>query len=97
MFLSWRNKEKRKLYYLELWSLACLFYFEFYFFYILALKATSEFIAEYILKSVYYFSEKIRFDILCELSAMQTIHMKCQALLSLKIKKNVYISKCFLV
>ena len=74
MFLSWRNKEKRKLYCLELWSLACLFYFEFYFFYILALKAPSKFIAEYILKSVCYFSEKIRLDISCELSYADNSH-----------------------
>ena len=27
-----------------------------------------------------YFSDKIRLDISCELSAMQTIHIKCQVL-----------------
>ena len=32
-----------------------------------------------------YFSEIIRFDILCESSARRTIHIKCQALFSLKI------------
>ena len=35
-----------------------------------------------------YFSEKIRPGISCELSARQTIHMKCQALFSLKKKKK---------
>ena len=34
------------------------------------------------------FSEKTSLDISCESSAWQTIHMKCQNLLSLKIKKN---------
>ena len=33
------------------------------------------------------FSEK-KLDISCELSAEQTIHMKCQALFSLKKKNN---------
>ena len=28
----------------------------------------------------FFFSEKLRFDISCESSAEQTIHMKCQAL-----------------
>ena len=35
-----------------------------------------------------YISEKIRLGISCELSAWQTIHMKCQALFSLKIRKK---------
>ena len=37
-----------------------------------------------------YFSEKIRLDISCESSAVQTIHMKCQALFifSEKYKTN---------
>ena len=35
-----------------------------------------------------YFSGKISFDISCELSAMQTIHMKCQTLLSENNKKK---------
>ena len=36
----------------------------------------------------YYFSEKIRLGILCESSARQMIHMKCQALFSLKTIKR---------
>ena len=34
------------------------------------------------------FSEKFRPDILCELSAWQAIHLKCQVLFSLKSKKK---------
>ena len=36
----------------------------------------------------FHFSEKIRLDISCELSAEQMIHMKCQVLFSLKKKKK---------
>ena len=35
-----------------------------------------------------YFSEKIGLDILSELSAKQTIHMKYQTVFSLKVKKR---------
>ena len=42
-------------------------------------------VADDILKLIYS-SEKIRLVISCELSARQTIHMKCQALFSLKKK-----------
>ena len=44
----------------------------------------SRFVADEILKFDCYFSEKIRLDISCELSARQMIHMKYQALSSLK-------------
>ena len=41
----------------------------------------------------FYFSEEIRLDISCEVSAKQSIYMKCQALFSLKNKKKyTYIS-----
>ena len=43
---------------------------------------------EDILKFFFYFSEKTSLDISCELSAKQTIHIKCQDLFSLKNKKN---------
>ena len=33
----------------------------------------------------FYFLEKVRFDISCESSALQMIHMKCQTLVSLEI------------
>ena len=36
----------------------------------------------------FFFSEKTSLDISCESSAKQTIHMKCQDLFSLKIKKK---------
>ena len=35
------------------------------------------------------FSESISLDISCELSAKQTIHMKCQDIFSLKNKKHI--------
>ena len=41
-----------------------------------------------------YFSEKKRLDIARDLSARQTIHMKCHALFSMKNKENI--SKCHL-
>ena len=37
----------------------------------------------------YYFSEKIKLGISCESSARQMIHMKCQALFSLKKKIKI--------
>ena len=36
-----------------------------------------------------YFSEKIKFDISCESSAQQMIHMTCQALFSLNIFRTL--------
>ena len=53
-------------------------------------KALSKFVADNILKSIFhcfffFFSEKIRLDILCELSACHAIHIKCPVLFSLKI------------
>ena len=50
----------------------------------LTLKATRASVADKIL----IFSEKIKLGISCELSAKQTIHMKYQALLCLKINYN---------
>ena len=38
----------------------------------------------------FFFSEKTSLDISCELSAWQTIHMKCQDLFSLKNKKKIF-------
>ena len=43
----------------------------------------------------FFFSEKISLDISCELSAWQTIHMKCQDLLSLKNKKKFLNDVCY--
>ena len=37
----------------------------------------------------FFFSEKTSLNIPCELSAKQTIHMKCQYLFSLKNKKKI--------
>ena len=37
----------------------------------------------------FFFSEKTNFEISCESSAWQTIHMKCQDLFSLKNKKKI--------
>ena len=37
---------------------------------------------------IFYFSEKTSLDILCESSAWQTIHMKCQDLFSSENKKK---------
>ena len=53
------------------------------------LKHQAKFVAENILKIFSYFSEKTSLDISCELSAKQTIHMKCQDLFSLKNKKKI--------
>ena len=39
-------------------------------------------------KFYFYFSEKTSLDISCELSAKQTIHMKCQDLFSLNDNNN---------
>ena len=43
----------------------------------------------------YYFSEKTSLDIPCELSAWQTIHMKCQDLFPLKNKKKFFLNVVF--
>ena len=44
---------------------------------------------------IFYFSEKTSLDISCELSAWQTIHMKCQNLFSSENKKKIKIVVCF--
>ena len=49
------------------------------------INVLSKTIADKILFFSYYFSEKIILGISCESSARQTIHRKCQALLSLNI------------
>ena len=38
---------------------------------------------------LFYFFEKIRLDTLCESSARQTFHMKCQALFSRNTTKKI--------
>ena len=43
----------------------------------------------------FYYSEKASLEISCELSAWQMIHMKCQDLFSLKIKKNLLNVICY--
>ena len=55
----------------------------------LSLKYKASLLADNNLKLILYFSEKLRLDISCELSARQTIHMKCQFLFSLKKKFKV--------
>ena len=50
---------------------------------------SSKIVAVNILFFYYYFSEKIRLDISCESSARQMIHMKYQALISLKNKEKI--------
>ena len=58
--------------------------------YILTLKAPITTAADniFFIYFFFYFSEKTSLDISCELSAWQTIHMKCQDLFSLKNKKK---------
>ena len=54
----------------------------------LTLKAPSKIVADDILIFFYFnFSEKTSLDILCESSAKQMIHIKCQDLFSLKKNK----------
>ena len=61
----------------------------------LPLKRQAKFVADNIQKKIFFFfSEKTSLDISCELSAKQTIHMKCQDLFSLKNKKNVVCLSC---
>ena len=55
----------------------------------LGLKMPAKTVADDCLLFYYYFSEKIRLDILGELSAMQTIHLKCQVLFSLKLERHL--------
>ena len=56
---------------------------------ILILKVPISTVADDIFKYFpIYFPEKIRPDISCELSASQTLHMKCLALISEKKKKK---------
>ena len=85
--------------YAFLWSVVC---YGFFFFCVFFFKLTfsknlsgipSECHAVWIIRSGlhfvdYYFSEKIRFDISCELAARQTIYIKCEALFSLRKKSN---------
>ena len=54
----------------------------------LSLKAPSKICSRRHSNFLFYFSEKTSLDILCESSAKQTIHIKCQDLLSLKNKKT---------
>ena len=60
--------------------------------YDITLKALSKFVADDALKYMYYFSEKIRLEILCESSARQKqiIHMKWQVLFYLNTKNNYF-------
>ena len=51
---------------------------------------------EDILKFIFFIFQRKQVDISCELSAKQTIHMKCQDLFSLKNKKN-YLSSATVV
>ena len=60
----------------------------------------SKIVADDILIICYYFSEKIRLGISCELSARQMIHMKSQVLFSLNItneKKKIKMSSAAIV
>ena len=57
----------------------------------LTLSCWVHFSADDILKYFSYFPQKIGFDILCKLTSMETICMKCQILLSEKNKK-IYLS-----
>ena len=55
----------------------------------LTLKHQAKFVADDILTfSFFYFSEKTNLDISCELSAWQTIHMKCQGSFPSEKKKR---------
>ena len=60
---------------------------------VLTLKAPITAAADDSLKISHCFPEKIRLDISCESSAMQRIHMKCEALFSLKDKIDKKIIK----
>ena len=51
-------------------------------------KALSKIVADGILYLYLFFSAEIKPGISCESSAEQMIHMKCQVLFSLKIKKK---------
>ena len=55
------------------------------------LKHQAKFVADNILFFFFFFFIKVIFDISCELSAWQTVHMKCQNLLSVECKKYIYI------
>ena len=58
---------------------------------LLTLEVLSKIVADDILKLILLvFKKKIRLDISCELSALQTIHMICQALFSLKNKRMYF-------
>ena len=53
------------------------------------LSTQVKFSAKDILKYFSYFSQKTGFDILCKLSPLLTICLKCQILFSWKNKKNI--------
>ena len=55
---------------------------------LLTLKVPSKICSRRHVKILFYFSEKTSVDISCELSAKQTVHMKCQDLFSLKNNNN---------
>ena len=56
----------------------------------LTLKATITTAADDSFFYFFYFSEKTSLDISCESSAMQTIHLKCTDLFSLKNRKKFF-------
>ena len=58
------------------------------------LKCKAKFGVDDNLNLFFLFSEKTSLDISCELSAWQTIHMKCQNLFSLANKKIVKTVVC---
>ena len=63
---------------------------------ILTIKVPSKLAADDILNFYYYFSEKLRFDILCKSFAGQTIYIKCQALVSMKNNNKNFSKYCLL-
>ena len=65
---------------------------------VVKVKALSKIEADNILNLFYYFSEKIRLGVSCKLSTRQLIHMKCQAVFSLKNKyKKIKMSSATVV
>ena len=60
-------------------------------------KALDKIVADSIL-NFFIFQRKTRLNISCELSVRQIIHMKCQALFSLKnVKRNLKVSSAVVV
>ena len=55
---------------------------------LLTLKVLITTAADHILFFYFHFSEKMKLDFSCESSAQQMVHMKCQALFSLKTISN---------